>query len=215
MWLMAILTLHTNDPYMHIMLSNISNNPVTIQTMPPFGINAFMGFMTFVTIKLHWSILRNIYFHSFFDRFLFWSKIFDVYILNLYQYISDNLISMTEKAFTSLRTEIFRPVCMAIKAGQLFHPDAMDCLVLMAFNTESGIRQEFVDNITMAFGTFKLFYKYMLRMELRPVYHGCTWISFMHFPVACYAVPPWHNCSAMSFWNSFGSEEHKIYKQHV
>lgn len=60
MGLMAVFALHANDLYMEVMLTRLRDGLMAIQAISPVRPYSYVWFMTFITLKLHWCISRDI-----------------------------------------------------------------------------------------------------------------------------------------------------------
>ena len=164
--LMAFLTLHADNLYVKRMLTHINDIPVAVEAITPIRSNPCMGFVAGIAIKLHGRIGRHINLNRLFNGVLTWLIMRHIQGSTSDQFFSDILAAVAEKAFLPSRSEVSCSVGVAVEAREFSHADAMDDLALMASDTESLFRGEFVHHVAVAFRALDLFHENVLGMKI-------------------------------------------------
>ncbi len=164
MGLMALFAFHPHPLNVDLMLANIDYILVAVQAIAPIRPGGFMRFMAYNAVELHRSVVGSPDLGGFFDSRLV--RLVMSYIESIApdQFLANILAAVAEETFFGVGPQVFCPVGMAVKTGQLTHAGANHFFAVMASQTETFFRSKLMYNITMAFGARYLLLEEMFRV---------------------------------------------------
>lgn len=188
---------------------------MTVQASPIDRHYLCVRLMALVAEELHWSILGDINLVGLLDHCLPRLKELDIDSVISYQFFSYRIRTVTEKAFLSPGSQVYRPVGMAVQTCKSLHSDTMNLLALMAPETEPFLRRKLVHFIPVTLGALYFFHEVMLCMHPGVVYLFCIRILFVCLPMTFNAILPGNYYLAVPWRDTLGPAQDKSNKESV